>query len=373
MKTLKISAIFLILILSIFIFSIYLISAKPMPADPITKLQNEVASLIATVASLQKQIKEITLTPGPQGPTGPQGPKGDKGDTGPAGPSCQTKNLASKYVEAVSMKPEDSMPENLNQGLISYWKFDSENLGKDELGLHDLKTTGTVNQVDGFINSGANVNSNTESNYLSGPAFFDPSVYPAASLSLWWKFDGNDNYPLIAGRGVTARTTDWWFAQDAEYHFMSGVQNSQTLLSATIYEPGIWHNAVMTWDNSRSYIYVDGVLQMTFNTRPSITDGTEYFIRDYHSGSQLKDLTIDEMGLWDKTLTQSQITALYNNGKGVKFSKSDSDYQACCPTGWVRSGCVDSITPTKGISITDNECCNSASKGLNAICINYAD
>lgn len=37
-------------------------------------------------AKIQKQLKEIQLTPGPKGDTGPIGPKGDKGDKGEIGP-----------------------------------------------------------------------------------------------------------------------------------------------------------------------------------------------------------------------------------------------------------------------------------------------
>ena len=71
-------------------------------AGGLPALADRVAALEAKVRDLQKQINNISLTPGPvgpqgpagsagpagpQGPVGPQGPQGDTGATGPAGPA----------------------------------------------------------------------------------------------------------------------------------------------------------------------------------------------------------------------------------------------------------------------------------------------
>ncbi len=50
-------------------------------------LEKRVAALEALVTSLQIELANIELTPGPQGPAGPQGPKGDTGETGAQGPA----------------------------------------------------------------------------------------------------------------------------------------------------------------------------------------------------------------------------------------------------------------------------------------------
>ena len=46
---------------------------------------NYIDLLVKRVAELEKELEDVSLTPGPKGDAGPQGPKGDTGPQGPAG------------------------------------------------------------------------------------------------------------------------------------------------------------------------------------------------------------------------------------------------------------------------------------------------
>lgn len=61
--------------------------AKSDSAGGLMAAEARIAALEAKVVTLQNQINNIQLTPGPQGPAGPQGPQGDPGPQGPAGPA----------------------------------------------------------------------------------------------------------------------------------------------------------------------------------------------------------------------------------------------------------------------------------------------
>jgi hypothetical protein len=87
---------------------------------------------------------------------------------------------------------------------------------------------------------------------------------------------------------------------------------------------GNWHHIVFTWNAYGNLtLYVDGVLEhqqasagnlanvdvnnISFNSN---ADGT------YNTGSACE---IDECGVWNRELTQAEVTALYNTGAGLTY------------------------------------------------------
>ena len=87
-----------------------------------------------SIKSLQDQITNIQLIPGPQGPVGPQGPKGDKGD--PAGSTLDLEvkiqnlesqlQLANSRIDVLYGKPPQPVETNqiiLPQETVDYNKY----------------------------------------------------------------------------------------------------------------------------------------------------------------------------------------------------------------------------------------------------------
>jgi hypothetical protein len=77
--------------------SIRVLSTPTPPPDPTpAQLQQQINSLRNDLTSLENEVDNIQVTPGPEGPQGPQGEKGEtgpQGQRGPPGPSGSSANI----------------------------------------------------------------------------------------------------------------------------------------------------------------------------------------------------------------------------------------------------------------------------------------
>ena len=117
---------------------------------------------------------------------------------------------------------------------------------------------------------------------------------------------------------------------------------------------GNWHMVAMTWDTSESYtdptdstsytgtmkLYIDGVLvnfgqgayvgngstasAVGLNGYPSTTTINKIRIGARHNASNELYGLIDDFGVWNSTLTATQIRNLWNNGNGGILYTSES-------------------------------------------------
>jgi hypothetical protein len=82
-----------------------------------------------------------------------------------------------------------------------------------------------------------------------------------------------------------------------------------------------WHHVVITFDSEHVNLYVDGSTDMAEEDYTNTLD--------YPAGSHLRlggdntdqdyDGQIDEVGIWNRALTSSEITELYNSGTGLTY------------------------------------------------------
>jgi len=89
----------------------------------------------------------------------------------------------------------------------------------------------------------------------------------------------------------------------------------QSVSGNTVLNDGIPYHIVGTYDNSTMKIYVNGVLDGTFNQTGSITSVTSIntYIGILNNNSEPYQGTIDELSLWDKALSECEIAELKNN------------------------------------------------------------
>jgi hypothetical protein len=83
-----------------------------------------------------------------------------------------------------------------------------------------------------------------------------------------------------------------------------------------------WHHVMTSWDGTTRYIYLDGVLNMTYtNAADPFTNGsTNAYIGCNQAATQDFNGSIDEFAYWRRNLTQADDTFLYNGSAGVGFS-----------------------------------------------------
>ena len=89
------------------------------------------------------------------------------------------------------------------------------------------------------------------------------------------------------------------------------------LLLPGTYNNGQWHHGVVTFDGSILRLYVDGVQVITSSTSSTPETVGNHPLKIGANSRAVSNLftgNIDEVGVWNKALTTSEITSLMNNG-----------------------------------------------------------
>jgi len=136
-----------------------------------------------------------------------------------------------------------------------------------------------------------------------------------------------------------------------------------------------WHHVVVTFDNSANEIeiYIDGdSVQNCSNTisTPSSDDALYIGVRspssNYYNGS------IDELGVWNRIITASEVQYLYNDGAGVDYPFSGdqppiiSNIVCISPTPDDSTSPyeTDDVTPTFTFNTDENAWCYISDKDI---------
>jgi len=214
-------------------------------------------------------------------------------------------------------------------GLVYYLKLDE--VSGDSLVESRGSNTGTsigTNSVVGKIGQSRNFN---------GASYIDSNVNLAsilggtASISFWIKtgISGSSIFwqaPGITGveSGSTNDVRYGWIDEVGKIHVDAG--NGATAASANPINDNSWHHVVLTRNSVTGIvqIYVDNSAPVSATsesgnkTTPISTlgriVGSVGASRGYFIGA------LDEIGIWNKVLTASEVSALYNGGNGLSYS-----------------------------------------------------
>ena len=212
-------------------------------------------------------------------------------------------------------------------GLVGYWPFewgsavDISGEGNDGtlVGNTIWNRTGGRNETGGFELDG------TSSDYINAGTF-DPSEHNI-TISLWY-YLGEDpaaEYITLVSKSDAWSETDarWQFSRDVSGQaVIFGRKNSMVTFEYDL-EAGKWVHLVLTQDDTLAHIYVNGAWKDSTSDITFAPDTTSVVkIGTGFNG------TIDDVMIWNRTLSSTEITALYSN----QLAKYDStpyytDYQ----------------------------------------------
>ena len=162
-----------------------------------------------------------------------------------------------------------------------------------------------------------------ENDYVSiahpndGSLDFDNNIF---SYSVWFKTTNPEFQQIICKRGGGG---------NFEMQMTRTLSANYATTSDTLND-GIWHNAVWTSNGDTVRLYVDGNL----NSTSSIADDDSFsgtgplnFGADSYQGEYFK-CSIDEVAIWDTTLSNENVIKLYNSGIGNKASLVHANHLA---------------------------------------------
>ena len=210
----------------------------------------------------------------------------------------------------------------LIDNLVSYWSFDSD--ASDDHGSNDGSVSGASN-VAGKVSNSYNFDGFNDYITVSDDSSLDFATSDI-SISFWMNWDVQENRYIIIKQPDEYNNLGWGFRMTAAYKPAFEIDDGTDhfdIQGATALSTGTWHHVVVVIDRdnaSNCKMYVDGS-DDTGTTNGTITDVGDisntddvYIARDAKENFVYYDGQLDEIGIWDKVLSSSEVTELYNGG-----------------------------------------------------------
>jgi len=230
------------------------------------------------------------------------------------------------------MKPNTSTL--LKTDLVSCWEFDETtgSIAYDAHGSNDGTNVGaTVNQTS-VGNLGKCYTFNGTTNYVNVGSDSALDNLAQKSLSVWININGGGE--SNAGRYFDKGGTSGWlfFGGYQTVSFIHGFSSNRVygITNTGVISTTGWYHLVLTYDNSSltnvPLLYINGVLtgwaSGTYES-PSGTpnDDSSYVItlgNNIATNRAFKGL-MDQPTIWNRILTSSEITEIYNSGNGLAY------------------------------------------------------
>ena len=220
--------------------------------------------------------------------------------------------------------------------LVSYWKMDeASGNALDAHGSNTLTDTNTVTSGTGKISGGRQFTAaNTERFELTSNADVSKSDEDF-TFACWVKFDS-----LAAARAIiskylssglreymldyavfNANRFTWGVSSTGSNYTTVVANNFGTASTGTWYHVVVWHDSV----SNLIGISVNDGTPNTTSTSAGVFAGVQVFkIGAWAVANAPMDGIIDEVGLWDRVLTSTERTDLYNSGNGLAYPFSVS-------------------------------------------------
>jgi hypothetical protein len=214
-------------------------------------------------------------------------------------------------------------------GLVGYWPFNGN--ANDASGNGNNGTvTGATLVNDRFGQANTAYNFDGVSNYIDVPSSSLISNYPnGQTISFWFKIttfpnDGKEHY-IISKTSSNGQANSYFqiflsnYTSVNTFNYRYGISANQSSQGSNIpfaqIQLNTWNNLCFTTDLTTTKTYLNGVLFMTYNQYSSIGSNSSNlsFGKPWSSNATYGYFNgqMDDIGIWNRTLTQQEITNLY--------------------------------------------------------------
>ena len=217
-----------------------------------------------------------------------------------------------------------SASSTLNTGLYSVYKAESN--ANDSLGNYNGTAQGGLTYSTGKSGNAFTFNGSNADILLSNGAWNFTGNF---SISMWVKFSSSGLSQILISNftiGGTTTVSGWFIEKTSTQLRFRGSNNGSLVLNATksSFSPStsVYTHLVFTRSSVNSNIYIDGVLDTTSTaTGAPNYESTNYPMigaNKYNSTTyqEFFNGNIDEVNVWNKELTSTEVTELYNAGTG---------------------------------------------------------
>jgi len=214
----------------------------------------------------------------------------------------------------------------LTDNIVAYWKLDGNS--SDSVGSYNGTDTGISYSTSyGKINQGAS--------YTTASSSRISTTYTTTQNQSWsfWIKTSTQQLQGIMGSVSTANYDDrvCWMDSTGKIRATTSTINGHVpVVSPTSLADGNWHHIVLLFSGTSTIntkLYIDGTLanQSTY-TGPYAAGNRDFsigFARGYNINNNWTAYYyngyIDEVGIWNRLITETEITQLYNSGAGFQY------------------------------------------------------
>ena len=216
--------------------------------------------------------------------------------------------------------------QDVSSGAVAYWPLNDL---ADATGNGNLLTDhGSITFGAGKIGNCALINGNTDGGKYLASSVSGANTSTGFSISMWIK----GTVGGVAASVVQACSSDhqgWFIGSDAsnDLAFLFGNGSGWSIDTAFgTYIVGTWHHIVMTADpatatSPKIRVFMDGELVGTWDLVSWAAASVElgHFAFNYGSSDYGWPGDIDEVGVWHRPLSLSEVLVLYKNGNGWPY------------------------------------------------------
>lgn len=215
---------------------------------------------------------------------------------------------------------------DLTQNLIGYWSFDSD--GNDSTANNnDFEGIGVHYQSDGLVNTSVRLDG--DGDVLNGTNSSLFNLKQNFTINFWLFLNRTDTLERIITKSGTTGNDDWYVgvsgANKLGFTKYNGSGNLKTLFYGTNKFPTLtWNMVTITFDNATLSLYSNAQQNESRTVHGYQHNGHPIRIGRLSEGdSDFFNGSIDELGIWNRTLSASEISSLYNSGSGLAYSGLD--------------------------------------------------
>ena len=142
------------------------------------------------------------------------------------------------------------------------------------------------------------------------------------TLSMWWKLDSLSGYQMLfglQGYGDSSQSGFGHYINGSTIHTWAQIPSSSVEIgrSGNILSTGVWHHIVLVREGSTWKHYLDGDLESTYTNKTTIAMNSQNgkIGEHYNNSGYNTDGKCSKVKVYDRALSDSEITDLYNEGE----------------------------------------------------------
>ena len=231
------------------------------------------------------------------------------------------------------------------------------NMEKNASDIHDNRagiTVGVTNRSGCLIGDCLSFDGN---DYIDLTSHYN-GVFDVFTISMWVNYTSASAMDFWSG-GNNVGPNFIQFSvpsTNLRFQYVTGVGDNEIDTTQGTPRSGTWRHLVGVYNGTHKAIWIDGKLNAsTASSTTGDNAATDTEIGKRVSGTNYFTGQMDEVGFWNRSLTPTEILALYNNGAGLAYpfvSGGDTDPPSISNLNC--TSCIEDSTPNQPPYITED-------------------